>query len=39
MKAIPVAPPKVDPEIYERAFEVVARAAAGDLVCIFPEGG
>ena len=39
MKAIPVAPAKEDPEVYERAFEVVAKELrAGQLVCIFPEG-
>jgi 1-acyl-sn-glycerol-3-phosphate acyltransferase len=39
MKAIPVAPQKKDPEVYERAFEVVRQElAAGELVCIFPEG-
>ena len=38
-KAIPIAPQKVDPQVYERAF---ARARQvlddGDLLCIFPEG-
>jgi 1-acyl-sn-glycerol-3-phosphate acyltransferase len=39
MKAIPVAPQKTDPVVYERAFEVVRKElAAGELVCIFPEG-
>src|SRR5689334_24884313 len=39
MKAIPVAPEKQDREVYERAFEVVAKELrAGQLVCIFPEG-
>jgi 1-acyl-sn-glycerol-3-phosphate acyltransferase len=39
MKAIPVAPAKVDPQVYERAFEVVAKELRdGHLVCIFPEG-
>lgn len=39
MKAIPVAPAKESPEVYERAFHIVARElAAGELVCIFPEG-
>jgi len=39
MKAIPVAPQKENPEVYERAFEVVAaELRAGQLVCIFPEG-
>ena len=38
-KAIPIAPQKVDPKTYERAF-ARARAVleAGDLLCIFPEG-
>jgi 1-acyl-sn-glycerol-3-phosphate acyltransferase len=38
-KAIPIAPQKVDAQIYEQAF---ARAREvlddGDLLCIFPEG-
>ncbi|HEV7716633.1 MAG TPA: MFS transporter [Steroidobacteraceae bacterium] len=39
MKAIPVAPEKVDAEVYERAFAVVAQELRdGQLVCIFPEG-
>ncbi|HKU16307.1 MAG TPA: MFS transporter [Steroidobacteraceae bacterium] len=39
MKAIPVAPAKEDPEVYERAFQIVARELRdGQLVCIFPEG-
>jgi 1-acyl-sn-glycerol-3-phosphate acyltransferase len=39
MKAIPVAPQKDDPEVYERAFAVAAQELrAGQLVCIFPEG-
>lgn len=39
MKAIPVAPEKVDRETYERAFKVVAQELRdGQLVCIFPEG-
>lgn len=39
MKAIPVAPQKENPEVYERAFDVVAaELRAGHLVCIFPEG-
>jgi 1-acyl-sn-glycerol-3-phosphate acyltransferase len=39
MKAIPVAPAKDDPQVYERAFEAVAKELrAGQLVCIFPEG-
>jgi 1-acyl-sn-glycerol-3-phosphate acyltransferase len=39
MKAIPVAPAKEDPEVYERAFQIVANELRdGQLVCIFPEG-
>ena len=39
MKAIPVSPAKEDPEVYERAFQVVAAELRdGHLVCIFPEG-
>ena len=39
MKAIPVAPAKEDPEVYERAFQIVAAELRdGKLVCIFPEG-
>lgn len=39
MKAIPVAPAKQDPVVYERAFELVAEELRrGNLVCIFPEG-
>lgn len=39
MKAIPVAPAKQDPVVYERAFEIVAEELRrGNLVCIFPEG-
>jgi 1-acyl-sn-glycerol-3-phosphate acyltransferase len=39
MKAIPVAPAKEDPEVYARAFELVAQELRdGNLVCIFPEG-
>lgn len=39
MKAIPVAPAKQDPVVYERAFEIVAEELQrGNLVCIFPEG-
>jgi 1-acyl-sn-glycerol-3-phosphate acyltransferase len=39
MKAIPVAPQKTEPEVYERAFAVVAQELRdGQLVCIFPEG-
>ena len=39
-KAIPVAPQRDDPAVYEAAFERARQAlAAGDLVGIFPEGG
>lgn len=39
MKAIPVAPAKQDPQVYERAFQIVAQELRdGNLVCIFPEG-
>lgn len=39
MKAIPVAPQKHEPEVYERAFQIVAKELRdGNLVCIFPEG-
>ena len=38
-RAIPIAPAKEDPVMLERAFdEVSAALAAGELVCIFPEG-
>ncbi|MFN0315745.1 MAG: MFS transporter [Burkholderiales bacterium] len=38
-KVIPIAPAKVDPVLLERAFEEVDRElAAGEIVCIFPEG-
>ncbi len=37
--AIPIAPRKENPALMEAAFDEVERAlAAGDLVCIFPEG-
>ncbi|MEO6898096.1 MAG: MFS transporter [Caldimonas sp.] len=39
-KAIPIAPQKVDPATYENAFEQARQVLdAGDLLCIFPEGG
>jgi len=39
-KAIPIAGRKEDPAIMERAFaDVDAELAAGNIVCIFPEGG
>ena len=39
-KAIPIAPQRVDAQLYEQAF-VQARAVleGGELLCIFPEGG
>jgi 1-acyl-sn-glycerol-3-phosphate acyltransferase len=38
-KAIPIAGAREDPEIMRRAFDVVdAALAAGEIVCIFPEG-
>jgi 1-acyl-sn-glycerol-3-phosphate acyltransferase len=38
--AIPIAPRKENAELMEHAFDEVARALdAGDLICIFPEGG
>jgi len=38
-RAIPIASAKEDPALLERAFDEVAKAlAAGELVCIFPEG-
>jgi 1-acyl-sn-glycerol-3-phosphate acyltransferase len=39
-KAIPIAPQKVDAAVYEAAFAEARRVLdAGDLLCIFPEGG
>jgi 1-acyl-sn-glycerol-3-phosphate acyltransferase len=39
-KAIPIAPQKVDAAIYDNAFAEARRVLdAGDLLCIFPEGG
>jgi 1-acyl-sn-glycerol-3-phosphate acyltransferase len=39
VKAIPIAPAKVDPLMMERAFDEVSAALRdGQLVCIFPEG-
>lgn len=39
MKAVPIAPRREDPEVYEHAFATVAQELAdGQLVCIFPEG-
>lgn len=38
-RAIPIAPAKEDPALKARAFDEVSQAlAAGELVCIFPEG-
>ncbi|UXY13752.1 MFS transporter [Chitiniphilus purpureus] len=38
--AIPIAPAKEDPQLKAQAFERVAQyLAAGEVVCIFPEGG
>jgi 1-acyl-sn-glycerol-3-phosphate acyltransferase len=38
-RAIPIASPKEDPELMQRAFdEVDAALAGGEIVCIFPEG-
>ncbi len=39
-RAIPIAGAKEDPALLERAFEEIdAALAAGDVVCVFPEGG
>ena len=39
-KAIPVAPQAENPAAYAAAFEAADRVlAAGDLLCLFPEGG
>ena len=39
-KAIPIAPQKDDPTVYERAFAAARQVLdEGDLLCIFPEGG
>ncbi|MDQ5897416.1 MAG: hypothetical protein QG612_1502 [Pseudomonadota bacterium] len=38
--AIPVAPQKEDPAVYQRAFDAASKVLAdGDLLGIFPEGG
>ena len=38
--AIPIAPQREDPVVYEQAFARARKVLdAGDLVCIFPEGG
>ncbi len=39
-RTIPIAPRSEAPEVFARAFDEVRRALeAGELVCIFPEGG
>ena len=39
MKAVPIAPRRESPQVYERAFAIVAdELQHGQLVCIFPEG-
>jgi 1-acyl-sn-glycerol-3-phosphate acyltransferase len=39
-KAIPIAGQREDPQVYERAFAEARKVLdAGDLLCIFPEGG
>lgn len=39
-KAIPIAGHKEDPAVLEHAYDTIDEAlAAGELVCIFPEGG
>jgi 1-acyl-sn-glycerol-3-phosphate acyltransferase len=39
MKAVPIAPRRENPDIYEHAFRTVAQELRnGQLVCIFPEG-
>ena len=38
-RSIPIAPAKEDPAMLERAYDEIAKGlAAGDLICIFPEG-
>jgi 1-acyl-sn-glycerol-3-phosphate acyltransferase len=38
-RAIPIAPQKDDPALLEKAYDDIAAAlAAGEMVCIFPEG-
>jgi 1-acyl-sn-glycerol-3-phosphate acyltransferase len=38
-KAIPIAPQREDPVVYERAFTQARQVLSeGDLLCIFPEG-
>ena len=39
VKAIPIAPARIDPQTLQRAYDVIARElAAGQLVGLFPEG-
>ena len=39
IKAIPIAPARIDPQTLERAYDAIARElAAGQLVGLFPEG-
>ena len=39
-KAIPIAGYKEDPEVLQQAYDAIdAALAAGEVVCIFPEGG
>ena len=39
VKAIPIAPARIDPQTLERAYDAIARElAAGELVGLFPEG-
>ncbi len=38
-KAIPIAPQREDPQVYDNAFKQARQVLAeGDLLCIFPEG-
>jgi 1-acyl-sn-glycerol-3-phosphate acyltransferase len=40
VRAIPIAPAKKDPALLEQAYATISQALrAGELVCIFPEGG
>ncbi len=39
LKAIPIAPQKEDPKVYEAAFQAAAEVLKDDeMICIFPEG-
>ena len=39
VKAIPIAPAKIDPQTLQRAYDAIARElAAGQLIGLFPEG-